>query len=365
MQISYSKCSTYSACSRYWFLSYCEKIRPIVENASLYFGSAIDSAVSALLQSNPDYLQIFKDRWDTAVKDGKPIKIFGSASIVYSNSDFDKQVLSSDDLRMLTVWAKELGLESLGTDGISIFKEVLSIKRNPYKRKLTADEFVFFGKCSWLSLFCKGKLLLEAFRTQFLPKITKVLEIQSHEKIDDVYTGDSLVGVVDMVVTLQDYGNTPVILDLKTSAQNYSDDQLELSDQLTAYKALTASKYPDAYTGYVVLVKNIPKESVFNCAKCGKLKDSKKRTCDNIINELRCSGEWKETKIPKPVVQVLIQKRTIEEVQDLLNDYSTIALAMKNNIHFKNSAKCANWYNNDCCYKKYCRHGDMAGLTKK
>ena len=89
---SYSQSTTYVSCPKYWDNSYNQKLKSEVESASLYFGSAIDAAVMAMLEGKTDYLYTFKDRWKNAFQFGKKTPIYDSQFIVYSNNDFDPDV---------------------------------------------------------------------------------------------------------------------------------------------------------------------------------------------------------------------------------------------------------------------------------
>lgn len=362
---SYSQNSTYIQCPKHWEWSYVEKYRSSYEGASIYFGAAVDAAVMLLLEKpQEDFIKKFYDRWDCAIVNNKPVTLFDNPAIIYANSDFDEYVLDkATDMAQLWDWAKELGVDSLGRNGVEVYKEILKIKKNPY-RNTGANELKFFNRASWLSMKRKGKYLLEAFKNDFYPKIKKVHATQKRATITDPTSGDSIVGVIDMVVELEGY-EKPIIFDLKTAAMPYSQEQIETTEQLTLYAAMCAYEFNTDLVGYVVLPKAIRKDIVSNCGMCGHAKSSKHRTCDNVINGVRCNGAWVESRIPKPEVQVLIQSKTPEQVEELLKDIANIVLAMKNKIVYKNTNKCENWYGNKCPFYNACHKGDMSGLIKK
>lgn len=363
IRTSHSQNSTYIACPKYWDLYYNHKWRSKVEGASLAFGGAVDKAVMGMLEGKTDYLQIFEKNWEGQARDGQYTPIFDNMDIVYSYSDFDPGVLEELDNLAMMAWAGELQIEQLGKTGVEIYHQVARNKKNPFKRT-TEAELQYFSRCSWLSLKRKGILLINAFYEQFYPKIKKVLSTQQFCRIDDPNTGDAIQGVIDFVVEIEGY-DKPIIFDLKTAGQPYDQDNIDMSEQLTMYSAMKSQTYNTANVGFVVLCKNIPKESLHACTKCGIIKTSRARTCDHILDGKRCSGEWKETKICKPVVQVLVQERTPEQIEELLNDVSNIVLGMKNAIVYKNSSKCSNWYGQDCVFKKVCWKKDFTGLVKK
>src|SRR5262249_3664051 len=114
----------------------------------------------------------------------------------------------------------------------------------------------------------------------------------------------------------------------------------------------------------------INKDIVAHCQNCGHTRTSTHATCDNELltpegKTQRCKGPWKETVALKPKVQVLVEKKSLQQVNDLLNDVSNVVLAMKNKIVYKNTQKCENWFGNRCPYYNACHKGDYSGLKKR
>lgn len=365
IRTSFSQNSSYKSCPKFWDWNYNQKLRSPIEGASTYFGSAVDFAVMHLLENGlqSNYMKLFHDNWKQSSFNNKTYPIFDNPNIAFSNADFDEYVLKSEDHQVLMDWAVELGLTNLGTTGVEIQKEVTKIKKNPYI-KTSANQLVFFNRASWLSLNNKGRILIEAFVEQFYPKIKKVLATQKQSSILDSQTGDSIVAMVDMIVELEGY-DKPIILDLKTASQPYTQEHIDLTEQLTLYLALEGSTHQTDLVGYVVLCKNIQKEEVATCNNCGYIKDSRHQTCNSIVNNERCGGTWKVTKKLKPEVQLLTQRKTQDQIQDLFKDYSNIIHAMKEGIVYKNTDKCENWYGGRCPYYNACHKQDTTGLIKK
>jgi hypothetical protein len=374
---SFSQSSTYVACPRYWWNSYNEKWKSEVEAASLYFGTAVDASIMAMLENKPDYMAIFKDRWRKAFQYGKATPIFDNPDIVYNTADFDDDVLLPKDLDQMLLWAAELKVGD-GPNPVDIFKEIAKIKKNPYKRTSDA-QMKYFSRCSWLSMKRKGEVLINSFKDQFLPKIKVVHTTQKYAKIEG-QDGDLITGYIDMILEIEGY-DKPVIFDLKTAARPYEQSQIDLTEQLTLYAAMKANEYQTDLVGYVVLCKNIPKETVAHCKSCGHTKDGRHQTCNNMverefphptikdvplieIKSVRCEGEWLEKTVLKPIVQVLVERKTPEQVEELLKDYSNIILAMKNRIVYKNTSKCLSWYGSKCVFYDLCHKGVSTGLKK-
>lgn len=315
-----------------------------------------------MLDGKDDYLLIFRNRWEVGDSFGNPVPIYNNDNVVYANNDFDRNIFEQKELDYLATWVKELKLEHLGADGISVYDAVSKTKRNPYKQ-LKENEYQYFNRASWLSLYKKGEILLEAFKTQFYPKITKVHSTQKRSTFF-INGEDSIGGVVDMILEIEGY-DKPIIFDLKTAAHAYTDNQINLTDQLTTYAAMESSKYNTDLVGYVVLIKNIPKLVTATCKSCGYSRDGRHHTCNNLVNGTRCCGEWAEKKVPNPEVQVLVRSKTQGQINSMIEDVEHIIRAMKNKTVYKNSSKCYNWYGSKCPYFEACHNNDMNGLFKK
>lgn len=366
---SHSQNSLYVTCPQAWYWQYKEGYEATTMGSSLYFGTAIDTAITHMLAGQTDYIPKFYDKWEFQMSNGKPTKIFDNDNITYSHKDFDGDLLEPKDFPELEKWAIELKLlpptQVISTqDLIDLFKSCSKAKSNPYI-KMTDEQFKYFNRCSWLSLKRKGKILIEAFHKQFFPKIKKVIATQKRSKIEDHSTGDSIVGYIDMILEIDGY-DKPIIFDLKTSSFPYDQTQLDLSQQLTLYAAMEAKNYNTDLVGFIVLNKNIQKDEVGHCLSCGKVKSTRHKTCDNMLpNNVRCNGAWLETKVPNPQVQVLIQAKTPDQINAVLLDSGAIIHAMKQGIVYKNVSKCMDWYGGICGFYNLCHKNDATGLTKK
>lgn len=323
-----------------------------------------------MLEGKQDFVKIFYDNWKNQYVFGQVKQVFDNPSISYGHKDLDVDLLEPKDYIELENWAKQGNLLPLSAtptnqDLIDLYKTASKAKSNPYI-KMTTDQLLYFNRCSWLGLKRKGKLLLNAFHTQFYPKIKKVHAVQKRADLKDNNTGDSLTGFVDMVVDLDGY-DKPVILDLKTSSMPYDQHKLDVSPQLTLYAAMIAQEYQTDLVGYVVLNKNIFKDEVSTCTTCGHIKDGRHTTCNATkADGTRCGGQWNHSKIPNPQVQVMVAKKTQAQINDQLTDYSNIIVAMKNNVIWKNTEHCENHFGARCPFYNYCHNnGDMTGLKKR
>lgn len=368
---SHSQNSSYLFCPKKWSLQYQDGWLPETEGASLPFGTAMDRAVSSMLEGNHQWLQKFYDNWETEFKNGQIRKILDDDKIVYSNKDFDGDILEQQDIPILEKWAKELSLlQPTATpskqDLIDLFRQCSKAKSSPYITA-TQEQLKYFNKCSWLSLKRKGKLLLTAFEQQVKPKIKRIISLQKRGEIKDESTGDGIIGYIDMVLELEGY-NKAIIFDLKTASMLYDQFQVDVSPQLTLYAAMEGKTYNTDLVGYLVLPKNIQKDSVFHCKTCGFKKATGHRTCNNILgtnSNARCGGIWEETKIPIPQVQIMVEKKTPEQINDLLVDIGNMILAMKNGIVYKNTNRCQDHFGSNCPFINLCHKGDSTGLIQK
>ena len=359
---SFSQNNTFISCSKHWHLSYVDKWESGIVGASLFFGSAIDAAVTEMLEGKTTWLNTFKDRWHRAYSFGTATQIYDNPNVVFAQKDFDEDVFEPKDIVKLEGYVAELGLTALNP--IDLYKDISARKRNPYKT-VSDIEFKYFNRASWLSLRKKGELLLKAFNTQFYPKITKVVSTQQRGSITDQSTGDSIIGFVDMVLELEGY-DKPIIFDLKTAAQPYEQEDIDLTQQLTLYSAMKGRDYNTDLVGYVVLCKTIPKDEIAHCDKCNHKKNGRHKTCDNMDSSgNRCNGNWVGTKVCNPQIQVLVQQKTQAQIDDLLTDMGNVILAMKNDIYYKDVSKCRNWYGSTCIFYSACHKGDFSGLKKK
>lgn len=365
---SHSQNSTYISCPQFWDMSYNQGYANPIEGASTYFGSAVDAAVGDMLDGKQDWLKTFYDRWNKSWSFGKATQIFDNPDIIYGHKDFDVHVLEPKDYQQLETWAKMGNLMAQNhtpspLELVDLYKSCAEIKKNPFKN-ITPDQLVYFNRASWLSMKRKGKLLLNAFHTQFYPKVKRVLATQQRATIKDEATGDSITGFIDMVLEIDGY-DKPIIFDLKTAGQPYNQEDIDLTQQLTLYAAMKGAEYKTDLVGFVVLSKNIPKKTVNTCASCGHVRTGRHKTCDNTVNGARCNGTWNEVVTPEPVVQVMIEQKSPVQIQSLLTDIGNIILAMKNRIVYKNTSKCSNWYGGPCPFYNACHKNDYSGLTKK
>ena len=363
MKTSYSQNSTYAACSMMWKLKYVDKIKTPENSSALFFGTAVDQSIMSMLEnphSSPE--EIFKKLWTIGKNYKKEdIKIYDSTVIKFNSSDFDIDVIRHfSDENLLTSWIKEFNLSEIGDDGYSVFKSIAENKKQTkYPQKIPIEQFKFYNRCCWQSMYRKGLLLIQSFKTKFIPTIDEIVAVQIPASIEDSEIGDSIVGYIDMVLRIKGLDKN-IIFDLKTSSKPYEQSVIDNSDQLTIYLAMAGEKYNTDLVGYVVLSKNINKISTSKCKTCGNIKQGRPRTCDAMLSSpdskklTRCNGEWEETITLDPLVQVMIKGKTQEEVEAILNTQAEIIFNMKTNVVVKNLNMCNNYYGRRCDFYNIC-----------
>lgn len=363
IKISHSKVNEYIACPKRFEYKYVEKLYPTSKNASLYFGTAIDEAIQSYLKDpKSDYEGTFTKFWKTANDLGRFINLYDSLEIDFGYKDYDKDLLTFEDIKIAEESQKEL-LPNFKGDYLEAKEYVTTRKKQRAHINFTNDELRYFNRLSWMSMYRKGLLMIKAFVDEVGPKIKKVLMIQKKVQITS-NTGDILTGYVDMVLDLEDHG--VVILDLKTAAMEYETLQTLTSQQLGIYASILGSEVNSYKVGYIVLLKNIEKDRIKICKVCGHKGEGSHKTCDAMKADeptKRCNGEWDMKLKLSGKVQILTETLTEENMQAVLDTVSGVTHAIKEKLFYRNSNSCLDF--GGCPYLNYCFKGDAKGLIKE
>lgn len=349
-KLSHSSCSTYQACPRKWEYHYRHSLRNKFTSSALIMGNAVGLGVQAILEGRTDHEAVFLNAWSSNRINNVEVELMLNPTIVYSDKDFDLELLTDMDCESVLAQYNMKSREELADalDKLYAFKDMRGISNLP------EDQLVFLNHVNWLCLKTKGLLMVNAFKTKILPSITKVHSIE--EAIDfSNEEGDSIVGSADFVVDYKGY-DKPVILDLKTSARPYESDSVVLSPQLSVYLVGLGEKYNTNYAGYVVLNKNVIKNRTKICKTCKNDGSGKRhKTCDVIVEKKRCDGEWDMTIDFDIITQVIIDKipeRTSSLVMENFNDINQL---IKSEVFPRNLQSCKTGYGKcqffDKCYK--------------
>jgi len=262
----------------------------------------MDEALNALLLKTGDPLEVFRDNF----------KFEELNDVDWDGKDFDPDLFDSVQL------------------------EALSEKPWEYK--------------CWASMRIKGRLLIEAYIEQILPKIKKVISVQKN-----IEGGP---GILDAVLELDYHG--VVLIDHKTSARPYYRDAVQLSTQLALY----ASREKITKAGFVVLVKQIKKDRVKKCQKCGYDGSGfSHKTCNNMVKGKRCHGVWAETVGITPVIQLIVDD--IPQANMDLMEASLLETeeAIAKEVFPPNLNACAKMYGKPCAFYNKCWKSDDTGLV--
>ena len=171
-KISHSAWQKYLTCGRMYQLHYEDKLRPSGTTSALLFGSAMDEALNAMLLKSGDPLDVFQKAFEYDKFQG----------CQFDDRDYDSEIFTKEQQRKI---------ESESQD---------------YK--------------AWASLRIKGRLLLEAYQREILPRITKVYSVQKEI--------EGRPGVLDAVVEID---GEKVLLDHKTSSYPYKRESVPSSTQ--------------------------------------------------------------------------------------------------------------------------------------
>lgn len=85
---------------------------------------------------------------------------------------------------------------------------------------------------AWDKLLERGKILLDLFVTQELPKLERIVASEKAFELRITSLNLPLVGIIDL---LAEIGGVLTVVDFKTAAAAYEDHEVMMSDQLTAY----------------------------------------------------------------------------------------------------------------------------------
>lgn len=303
-KISYSAWKKYHTCPAYYDFHYHKRLRPIGTSSALVFGSAIDEALNQLLLHKKDPIEVFKEEFSIEKMQG----------VVFDPRDFDKEIFTTEQL------------------------EKISGKDPDYQ--------------SWASLRIKGRMLLNAYIEQVHPLIKEVYYVQKEI--------EGRPGQLDAMLNIEGFGK--VLVDHKTAARPYRSDAVVGDTQLALYAAHEGV----TQAGFVVLLKEIQKNRVKICRKCGfNGSYTRHKTCPQVENGNRCHGTWDETIRPEASIQIII-----DDIPDINKKLITESIDDTEKLikagHFpKNLSACGKIYGKPCPYINKCWKNDESMLEYK
>lgn len=357
-RLSHSAITKYQTCPKAYYYHYRELLRDTKTSAALLFGSAIDKALGSLLQDKSlDAEKIFEQEWEYSFINKTRVHIASNDNIVYSNTDFDKELLQEIDYDQLITISKKPK-----EDILPYYNSIVDKKKDRGIDSCSDLERATYKLANWLCLHRKGLLMVDAFRKKILPNIQEVYAVQREIKIDGD-DGDSITGFIDFVAKWND-GRT-VVFDIKTSSIHYDADSVLTSPQLAIYVAAVEQEFKTRTAGYIVFKKNILKNRTKLCSECNVEADkgSRVKTCAEEYSGARCGGVFIETLIPECDVQIIINDIPQRLESIVLDNYSDINTSIKSGVFPRNLQSCVMPYGK-CSFYDKCHYGKETNLVK-
>lgn len=362
-RLSHSSVSKWQQCPKLWYYHYEEKLRPKYQSGALFFGSAIDNAINALLKKEgKDPYEIFDYNWKFGRIDGQDEKEFLATSnkIVFSNTDYDKELLTDDDIEEL----KKHTLLNTKDEVLDYYKVLSDLKKRVSWNNVSVQDQKLYNHYNWLSLRRKGHLIIKAYEDEIMPNIVKVHAVQKYIKLQNT-NGDSIIGYIDAILDYKHNGRVQtVVFDLKTSSIDYADDAVINSPQLSLYLNAVKKEYNTRVCGFLVAKKQIDKNRVKVCSRCAyDGSGARHKTCSNLINGVRCEGEWIETIKPSVNFQIIINEIPQQTENIVMENYQDIADTMKLGKYTRNFNSCEMPWG-PCPMKAVCFKNDYSEVNK-
>lgn len=338
---------------------YVDRLRPKYMSSALIFGSALDSAINNLLkQDGKDPRNTFDYHWRWAEIAGQRTYIPESEKVVYSNSDFDKDLLLQEDFNELY---KKTNLSS-ESDVLELYKKLSETKKTLSWDRMSDSDKKVYNFYNWSVLRRKGHLMIDAYKKDILPNITKIHAVQKHISMEND-DGDKISGFIDLIADWKDEGT--IIFDLKTSTIHYDEDSVLTSPQLTLYTSAIGKEYNTRKAGYLVLKKQIDKNRQKVCSVCGyDGSGARHKTCSNEAGGSRCGGEWIETIRPSVNYQVIIDAIPDRTEEIVMENFNQINQGIKNEQFHRNFSSCVRPWGK-CEFFNKCYRNDDSDLIKQ
>lgn len=337
--VSHSKITMYQTCPKKFEYHYIKKIKDPITHSALLFGSALDQTVNTILNDKKqdkldtckNYQELFKNNWKQGIVNEQKVSVPRCVDIAYSESDVDYELIKTD---------------------IAKHKELLLKKRQHTQLRMDKNDVADMNEVFWECLLVKGQLMIKTFIIEFLPTVKEILAVQRKVTINNT-DGDAVEGYVDFVV---DFGEGPVICDLKTSSIKYDYHSASNSPQLTTYVNALKPEFKTNKTAFVVLYKQIVKNKIKVCEECFVSSTGRAMKCDNIVEGSRCNGQWTIDIDPAARMEVIHGFVSNSFEENVMENYSTILHAIREEIFPRNWGNCMA-YNKLCPYFEACHKG--------
>lgn len=326
-------------------------------------GSAVDKACEYLMKDPlVDAEEMFYNMWTNQEINKVPTYLPIATNIIYAEADFDAELLTESDWKRISNQIDTQYPGQSTEEAQAFISKIYGIKSQVGFENLSNQMKIILNFANWLCLANKGVLMIEAVKRDFIPNITKIHSAQ--EKIELENDGDSVIGYIDLVASWKGY-DKPVVLDFKTSARKYDEEtSVIMSPQLSLYMNAVSDKYENTrLAGFLVLSKQIKKNRVKICSKCGNDgSGGRHKTCAAEIEGKRCNGEWKETLKLEATTQTIIKEIPPRTEEIVMENVSHVNDSIKNGIFHRNLNSCTSPF--PCEFLKLCWSNSEEGLIK-
>ena len=370
LRLSHSQRETYSLCGKKYFYKYIKKMRPKAKGSALPFGTAFDEATDVLFNggSIDEAKDKFTDMWLT-VEDNLNVK--------FAKNDFIAYLLEDTDLDRLELVAESLNKSKPKDDYLNhkdvrrLIKDLMKLRDNSYVRDLTDEETSFIHFANTLCMNRKGRMMMDSFYKDIYPHITKLHGTQVRISIKHP-DGHEVMGYIDVLCEMEGYklnngrvlkAGEVVVLDVKTAGAFSwkKHDNLETAPQLDTYLisdevqeiAVQLTGKETNLVGYAVTSKNPIKNSLQICKKCGNVKSGRHATCDAIVNEERCHGEWDNQDTYYCESKLVIGERNLDDARLMYEDFEDVLVGVQAKVFPRDRNSC-NAFGSVCDYYHVC-----------
>ncbi len=345
--LSVSGYNTYVECADKFDKHYNKRIRPIATMSYFTFGSAIDKGLNALLEQSGDANEECMSELKRLLKE--PTE--------FIPNDYDGELIPEDVKKSILKKCKKYGYKGTNIDSL-----VRALFQKPYS-DLSDNQKKVLSTCCYESLKIKSELMIIAYKKHVLPKLKNIGNVQKEYRWSDK-KGNDFLAKIDFTATYNGFKVTP---DNKTSsnpARDYGPDSVRDSMQLSAYCPQTGT----THGAYFVMSKQIQKNRVRTCVKCGNVANGSHRKCEKEVKKVRCNGDWEHTIDPRAEILIRVDEVPKSERKITQEALTGVAEAVKAGQFPKNLKSCRKQYGPKtvyCPYYNLCRNGSMKGLEVK
>lgn len=356
-RLSHSAATKFQQCPKEYDFHYNLGLRTKYQSSALLFGTAIDKAFEALV-ADKDARATFDKTWAFQEVNKVLVPLPECIDIVYSDSEFDEDLLTEKHLLRLTKGYEELGFKGQGT--LELYKDIKAKKKEVGYKNLSVNEKKYFNLANWCCLERKGHLMIDTLQIDVLPSLTKIIATQKKiELINE--TGDSIIGYVDIIA---EYKGDIVVFDLKTSSIIYDEDSVLVSPQLSLYVHALSEEYKTRKAGFIVLNKRVVKNKTKKCSVCSHDgTGSRARKCDVEVEGKRCNGEWIEVIRPEIAIQIIVDEIPEQTENIVLDNMNNINESIKAGVFVRNLTSCIRPWGK-CPFFGICYRNDFSDVIE-